>query len=266
MLGGAAGTFASFGDQGIELQRRFAARLNMQAMSLPSRSIQDRFADYSCRLALLSTSCGRIGGEIYTLMKQEFGEAREPVPAGTVGSSTMPQKRNPILAQDLLTGAAEIRTTLPLALEAMQSEHEANRANTQMMRRATHRICEGLGDMLARVLVIARGLTVDEQRMRENLDLTGGLILAEALMLELGRHVGRQDAHDIVYEVSELAFAPGSNFSALLAADPRITQHLSAAQINELLDPTLYTGQCALMADEQAEHARQKASTIRSRQ
>jgi 3-carboxy-cis,cis-muconate cycloisomerase len=265
MLGGAAGTFASFGDQGIELQQRFAALLDMQAMSLPSRSIQDRFADYSCRLALLSTSCGRIGGEIYTLMKQEFGEAREPVPAGTVGSSTMPQKRNPILSQDLLTGAAEIRTTLPLALEAMQSEHEANRANTQMMRRATHRICEGLGDMLARVLVIARGLTVDEQRMRENLDLTGGLILAEALMLELGRHVGRQDAHDIVYEVSEQAFAPGSNFSQLLAADSRITEHLSTTQIDALLDPTLYTGQCALLADEQAALARSKASAIRAR-
>ena len=237
----------------------------MQPMSVPSRVIQDRFADYACRLALLSATCGRIGGEIYTLMKQEFAEAREPVPAGTVGSSTMPQKRNPILAQDLLTGAADIRTSLPLALEAMQTEHEANRANTQMMRRATHNICKVMGDMLARVLVIARGLTVDEQRMRENLDLTGGLILAEALMLELGRHIGRQDAHDVVYEISERAFAPGSNFGQLLAADPRITEHLTSEQINNLLDPTVYTGQCSQMADEQAALARRKASAIRER-
>lgn len=265
MLGGAAGTFASFGDQGIDLQQRLAKRLGMPAMSLPSRAIQDRFADYACRLALLSASCGRIGGEIYTLMKQEFGEAREPVPAGTVGSSTMPQKRNPILAQDLLTGAADIRTSLPLALEAMQSDHEANRANTQMMRRATHNICTVMGDMLARVLTIARGLTVDEARMRQNLDLSGGLILAEALMLELGRHIGRQEAHDVVYEISEQAFRPGGNFGQLLAADPRIIKHMTAAQINELLDPTLYTGQCALLADQQAELAKRKAGEIRAR-
>ena len=265
MLGGAAGTYASFGEQGVELQQRLATRLGLHAMSLPSRAIQDRFADYACRLALLGASCGRIGGEVYTLMKQEFAEAREPVPAGTVGSSTMPQKRNPILAQDLLAGAAAIRSALPLALEAMQTEHEANRANTQMMRRATHSICEVMGDMLARILVIARGLTVDEQRMRQNLDLTGGLILAEALMLELGRHIGRQDAHDVVYEISERAFAPGSNFSQLLAADPRITKHLTAAQIKDLLDPTRYTGQCALLAEQQAATARQKASAIRAR-
>jgi 3-carboxy-cis,cis-muconate cycloisomerase len=85
------------------------------------------------------------------------------------------------------------------------------------------------------------------------------------LMLELGRHVGRQDAHDIVYEVSEQAFAPGSNFSQLLAADSRITEHLSTTQIDALLDPTLYTGQCALLADEQAALARSKASAIRAR-
>jgi hypothetical protein len=103
----------------------------------------------------------------------------------------------------------------------MQVDHEANRAYTQMMRRATHNICAVMGDMLARLLMMARGLTVDEQRMRENLDLTGGLILAEALMLELGRHIGRQEAHDVVYEISEAAFGPGASFSELLAADPR---------------------------------------------
>lgn len=263
MLGGAAGTFASFGGQGIELQQRFAKQLGMQAMAVPSRAVQDRFGDYACRLALLSSTCGRIGGEIFQLMKQEFGEAREPVPAGTVGSSTMPQKRNPILAQDLLTGAADIRTSLPLALEAMQIDHEANRAYTQMMRRATHNICSVMGDMLARLLIMARGLTVDEQRMRENLDLTGGLILAEALMLELGRHIGRQEAHDVVYEISEAAFGPGASFSELLAADPRITEHMTKDEITTLLDPSRYTGECAVLADQQAQVARDKAQEIR---
>ena len=266
MAGGAAGTFASFGEQGFAVQQRLAAHLDLPPMSLPSRAIQDRFADYACRLALLAATCGRIGGELYTLMKQEFAEAREPVPEGTVGSSTMPQKRNPILAQDLLAGAAEVRALLPLALEAMQVEHEANRANTQMMRRAVHGICEAVGDMLARLLVIARGMHVDAARMRANLDLSGGLILAEVLMLELGRRIGRQQAHEVIYEVTQAAMASGGDFAALLAADAGVTAHLDAAAIERLLDPAAYTGLCREMADAQAALARETAARIRGQQ
>jgi adenylosuccinate lyase len=240
------------------------AHLGLPPMSVPSRAVQDRFADYACRLALLAASCGRVGGEVYGLMKQEFAEAREPVPAGTVGSSTMPQKRNPILTQDLLAGAAEVRATLPLALEAMQVEHEANRANTQMMRRAVHGICEAVGDMLSRLLLIARGMTVDPIRMRENLDLTGGLILAEALMLELGQRIGRQAAHDVVYEVTEQAMAGGRDFAALLAADATVREHMGEDAIRALLDPAAYTGLCGEMATRQAAHARETARAIRA--
>jgi len=265
MAGGAAGTFASFGAQGFEVQARMAAHLGLPPMSLPSRAIQDRFADWCCRLALLGAVCGRIGGELYTLMKQEFGEAREPVPEGTVGSSTMPQKRNPILAQDLVTGAAEVRALLPLALEAMQVEHEADRARTQMMRRAVHGIGETVGDMLARLLVIARGMHVDGERMRRNLDLTGGLILAEVLMLELGRRIGRQQAHDVIYEVSERAMVTGGDFAALLACDDAVTAHLAPEEIAALLDPAAYTGLCREMADTQAASARAAAARMRGR-
>jgi adenylosuccinate lyase len=263
MAGGAAGTFASFGDQGFDVQQRMGAHLGLPPMSLPSRAVQDRFADYACRLALLATCCGRIGGEVYTLMKQEFAEAREPVPAGTVGSSTMPQKRNPILAQDLLAGAAEVRATLPLALEATQVEHEANRANTQMMRRAVHGICEAVGDMLTRLVLITEGIDVDPKRMLENLDLTGGLILAETLMLELGQRIGRQQAHDVVYDVTEAAMAEGKDFATLLVEAPAVREHLDAGEIHRLLDPAAYTGLCENMARQQAKHARTIAAAIR---
>jgi adenylosuccinate lyase len=264
MAGGAAGTFASFGAQGVEVQARMGAHLGLPPMSVPSRAIQDRFADHCCRLALLAATCGRVGGEVYTLMKQEFGEAREPVPEGTVGSSTMPQKRNPILAQDLIAGAAEVRAALPLALEAMQIEHEANRANTQMMRRAAHGICETVGDMLARLLVVARGLEVDPARMRRNLDLTGGLILAEVLMLELGRRIGRQAAHDVIYAITEQVMADGGDFADRLAQDPVVTTHLAPEELAGLLDPAAYTGLSRDMAQRQAVVARDTAARLRA--
>jgi len=255
-LGGAAGTFASFGADGFDLQARFAARLGLRPMPVPSRTILDHFAEFACLLGMLGATSSKLANEVYTLMKQEFAEAREPVPAGTVGSSTMPQKRNPILAQDIIAAAAEIRALVPLALEAMQTEHEANRATSLMLRNGLARIVELAGDILARLKLIAEGLTVDAARMRANLDLSGGLILAEALMLRLGQHIGRQDAHDVIYDATEAAVASGRSFAETLAADPKVTAHLSVAEIDALLDPTAYTGLCADMATEQARHGR----------
>ena len=264
MLGGAAGTFASLGAQGPAVQARLAARLGMAPMAVPARSIGDHLAEHVCLLALLGATCGKIGREIYTLMKTEFGEAEEPVPPGTVGSSTMPQKRNPFLCQDVIAAAATLRTVVPLALEAMQTEHEADRATSLMMREATERACVAAGDALARLAAIVEGLRLDPERMRRNLDLSGGLILAEALMLKLGEAIGRQAAHDVIYESAQAAFTEGRPFADLLAADPRVTAHLAPEAIAGMLDPLSYTGLCAAMAREGAARAREAAGEIRA--
>ena len=115
MLGGGAGTLASLGEPGLATQEKMATHLGMRAMSMPARTIGDHQAEYVVLLGMLAATCGKIGREIYTLMKQEFGEVEEPVPPGTVGSSTMPQKRNPKLSQDIIAAAAQIRALVPLA-------------------------------------------------------------------------------------------------------------------------------------------------------
>ena len=178
-------------------------------MAVPSRALGDHLAENICLLGLLAATCGKIGREIYTLMKTEFGEVEEPVPPGTVGSSTMPQKRNPKLCQDIIAAAAEVRALVPLALEAMQTEHEADRTTSLMMDAAEARACIATGDMLARLGEVMRGLQVDPERMRANLDLGGGLIMAEAVMLDLGAAIGRQHAHDVVYDAAQAAFVEG---------------------------------------------------------
>ena len=99
VVGGAAGTFASMGARAFEVQNGGAKRLGLVPMPVPSRSMVDHLAEFACSLGLLGATCGKIGREIYILMKTEYGEVEEPVPAGTVGSSTMPQKRNPQLAR-----------------------------------------------------------------------------------------------------------------------------------------------------------------------
>jgi adenylosuccinate lyase len=256
MLGGAAGTYASLGVHGPAVQAGIAKHLGMGVMRVPSRAIGDHLAENMCLLGMLAATCGKIGREIYELMKTEFGEVEEPVPPGTVGSSTMPQKRNPKLCQDIVAAAAEVRSIVPLALESMQTEHEADRTTMLTFSSAESRACVGMGDILSRLVTVLRGLTLDPTRMRANLDLTGGLIVAEAVMLELGATLGRQHAHDVVYDAAQGAFTEGKSFSSMLSADPRVTGRIAPDVIERLLDPAAYTGLCATMAREAATRAR----------
>ena len=261
MLGGAAGTYASLGEQGPAVQKGMGERLGMTSMRVPSRSISDHFTENVCVLAMLAATCGKIGREIYELMKTEFAEVEEPVPPGTVGSSTMPQKRNPKLCQDIIAAAAEIRAQVPLALEAMQTEHEADRTTSLMIDTAESRACIATGDMLVRLVQVMRGLKLDPQRMRKNLDLSGGLIMAEAVMLTLGAALGRQHAHDVVYDAAQAAFVENKAFGELLSADPRVTERLHPAAITKLMDPTEYCGLSAMLAREAVQRVRERYRT-----
>ena len=262
MLGGAAGTFASFGELGPKIQARMAAHLDMTPMPAPARTVGDHMAEYVCLLGMLAATCSKIAREIYTQMKQEFGEVEEPVPPGTVGSSTMPQKRNPKLTQDIVAAAAQLRALVPLALEAMQTEHEADRTTSLMMSQALRESCGLTSDILSRMEILIPGLQVDAERMRRNLDLSGGLIMGEALMLSLGAHIGRQEAHDAIYDAAQAAATGGESFQSLLAKDETVRAHLNEAEIAALLDPTAYTGQCAAIAAEQAVRARAIAAEL----
>jgi 3-carboxy-cis,cis-muconate cycloisomerase len=144
----------------------------------------------------------------------------------------------------------------------MQTEHEADRTTSVMMDAAEARAAIATGDMLSRMVEVLRGLRLDPKRMRRNLDLGGGLIMAEAVMLNLGQTIGRQHAHDVVYDAAQAAFVENKSFGSLLAADPRVAAHLSPRQIEALLDPAGYTGLCSEMARDAAARARTIAGEI----
>lgn len=264
MLGGGAGTVASFGDEGLNVQHRLAERLGLRSMPVPSRVLLDHLAEYVLLLAMVSSTGTRMGREIYTLMKDEFGEVEEPVSPGSVGSSTMPQKRNPKLTQDIITLGAQIRATVPLALEGMQAEHEADRAIANIANRGLEQACVLTGDLLERLIVVAEGLNVFPERMRLNLDLSGGMIMSETLMLELGREIGRQRAHDVIYEVAQEAAVGRRPFRELLAERPEVTARLTPERVEALLDPANHLGQCVAIADTQAARAREVAADLRA--
>ena len=134
---------------------------------------------------------------------------------------------------------------MPLALEAMQAEHEADRSTSLIIEAAEARAAIATGDLLSRLVAVLRGLKLDPARMRKNLDLGGGLIMAEAVMLKLAAAIGRQHAHDVVYDAAQAAFTENRPFAELLAADPRVSAHLAASEIEALLDPhALYRALC----------------------
>ena len=262
MLGGAAGTLGSLGESGIPTQERMGEHLGLGSMSMPSRTIGDRMAEYVMLLGMLAATCSKIGREVYTLMKQEFGEVEEPVAEGTVGSSTMPQKRNPRFSQDIVAGAAEIRSLVPLALEAMQTEHEADRTTSLMMNRALMGACVITGDVLAGMNALFSGMQVFPERMRRNLDLSGGLIMSEAIMLALAERTGRQKAHDAVYDAAQASAVQRRPFRETLAEQEAVRDGLTSEQLDRLLDPTSYAGMSVKFAEQGAARARETADAL----
>ncbi len=265
MLGGGAGTLGSLGETGLPTQDKMGERLGLGSMSNPSRTSGDHLAEYVTLISMLAATCSKIGREVYEQMKQEYSEVEEPVPPGTVGSSTMPQKRNPKLSQDIVAAAAQIRNFVPLALEAMQTEHEADRTHTVMMGRAVQESCALMGDILTRLITLFSGIQLFPERMRQNLDLSGGLIMAEALMLDLGQTIGRQRAHDAVYDAAQATSTEGGAFRDHLAAHPDVSSRLSTDRVEALLDPAQYTGMCRPFAERGAVQAREIASAIEQR-
>jgi 3-carboxy-cis,cis-muconate cycloisomerase len=263
MLGGGAGTQASFGDHGPELQRRMGELLGLGSMPVPGRTILDHLVEYVVLMAMISTTCGKAARELRELMKEEFGEVEEPVPPGSVGSSTMPQKRNPKLCQGIMADETHVRSLVPLAFESMLSDHEADGSRTIMLGRALAPSIELTGEILVRMNELIAGLSVFPERMRANLNLSGGLIMSESLMLALGRELGRQRAHDAVYEAAQESAVSGESFARLLAARPEVQGHLDDARIAELLDPVAYTGESANQATTQAARARTVAAGLR---
>tara|TARA_B100001142_G_scaffold315903_1_gene355043 strand:+ start:3942 stop:5258 length:1317 start_codon:yes stop_codon:yes gene_type:complete len=256
MLGGGAGTMASVGMEGLETQKLMAEELGFTSMSMPARTIGDHLTEYILNLAMFAATSSKMAREIYTLMKQEFGEVEEPVPDGAVGSSTMPQKRNPRNCQDIVAWAAELRSLVPMSLEAMQTEHEADKTTSMMINVAIDRSCELTNKIVNSSIYIFSDLKVFPDRMRKNLDLSGGLIMSEQIMLELGKKLGRQRAHDVVYDAAQHSAKTGVDFISALNEQQEITQNFNSEEINSMLDPEQYLGLCVYFAEHFAAEAK----------
>ncbi len=241
-FGGAAGTLASLGADGPAVIAGLAAELCLAAPLAPWHVARDGMAEAVGVLGLICGSLAKIATDVILLAQTEIGELAEPYVAGRGQSSTMPQKRNPIASEYILAAARQVQALVPVMQGAMAQDHERATGPWQAEMLALPQAFVLTHGAVLHARAIAEGMVVDTGRMRQNLDLTGGLIVAEAVMMGLAPVLGREDAHHAVKHACDRALAERITLAAALAHEPEVTSRLDADAIARLTDPAAYLG------------------------
>jgi 3-carboxy-cis,cis-muconate cycloisomerase len=243
-FGGAAGTLASLGDQGIAVMEGLAAELGLLAPIAPWHVCREGLTETVAYLGLICGSLAKLATDIILLAQTEVGEVAEPYVAGRGASSTMPQKRNPIASEYILAATRTVQALVPVMLGAMAQDHERATGPWQGEALALPQAFLLTHGALLHARAIADGMVVDTQRMRRNLDLTHGLIVAEAVMMGLAPVLGRGEAHHVVKHACDIALTERLSLTDALSRDPTVASRLDRAAIERLTDPAAYLG-CA---------------------
>lgn len=254
-LFGGVGTMAGFGESGPELLRRFAIRLELGVPALAWHATRDRVCEYVFTLAMVTASLARIADEVRTLSRPEFDEVAESWEHGEVGSSTMPHKRNPEGCEQVLVLAKLARATALVGLDGMIQEHERDgrglRVEWVSVADASHHTLAALA-VLGPILA---GLEVHDGVMARHARQAADKICSEALMLALGRHVGKQTAHTLVYEASQAAQEQRRSLRLVLSEGGEIAGSLPAGELERIFDPAQHLGSAGALVDEVTAHA-----------
>jgi 3-carboxy-cis,cis-muconate cycloisomerase len=248
-FGGAAGNLSSLGTRGLEVQQALMAELGLGQPEIAWHTMRDRVAEVGCFLGLVTGTLAKISTDVKLMMQTEVEEVFEPFADGRGSSSTMPQKRNPISCNYIHACSAMVRQHVAALLDAMVEDHERSTGPWEIEWIAVPEIFLLASGALAQTRRLVSGLQVDPDRMRRNLDLTGGLIASEAVMMALGPALGRQRAHDCVYAICRQAIATRRPFLDLLAEDREISPHLTRDKLADLVNPANYLGLAGEMVD-----------------
>jgi 3-carboxy-cis,cis-muconate cycloisomerase len=241
-LAGAGGTLASLGDAADRVQDEFARILGLGVPAVAWHTARDSLAELAAVLAMAAATCERLANEVILLQKTEVAEVFEAHEDGNVGSSTMPQKRNPMTAEGVVAASRLVRRNVVVAVEGMTGQHERDMGAWQAEWVWIRDLCVNADAALVQTIRLAEGLRVDRERMRTNLGLTGGLIMAEAVMMDVAQAIGRQEAHDLLHGLAMEAVETQRPFAELLKTDARIAQVVTPERIDRLLGGDDYLG------------------------
>ncbi len=248
-LAGGAGTMAGFGTLGPRLLESFAGRLGLGVPLIGWHVARDRVAEYVVTLAMLAATLARIAGEIAILARPELGELGQRFTHGHVGSSTMPHKRNLESCEQVVVLARLARSAASLGLEAMIGEHERDGRSLRLEWPAVADVSHSTLGALGLVSDVLDRLTVHREQMAEQARREADSLCSEALMLALARHVGKQSAHGLVYELSQTAQSEGRSLKDAAEAATEVTAHLKPDELEAVFDPASYLGSAGTLVD-----------------
>jgi 3-carboxy-cis,cis-muconate cycloisomerase len=248
-FGGAAGTLASLGQRGLDVSRELALEVELVDPPLPWHTSRGRVLALSTALGILGAAAGKIALDVLLLAQNEVAEVSESHQAGRGESSTLPQKRNPVGAVEVVACVHGVNAQVGLLMGAALQEHERAAGGWQAEWPALSELFRLTAGAVSRTAEILEGLQVHTDRMARNLNQGAGLVMSESVMMALAARTGRQHAHDLVRQVGAAAVKSGREFSTELKADPRISEQLSEAEIDAALDPGGYLGSAEALVD-----------------
>jgi 3-carboxy-cis,cis-muconate cycloisomerase len=248
-FGGAAGTLAALENNGLKIAEALGEELGLSLPDVPWHAHRDRVAEVATTLGLLVGTLGKIARDITLLMQTEIGEAFEPAAEGRGGSSTLPQKRNPVGCAAVLSAAVRVPALVSVMLAAMVQENERGMGNWHAEWETLPEICALASGALMHITQVIKGLELDANRMTGNLEVTRGQVLAEAISMALAKKTGRPQAKRLVEQACRKASAEGRHLREILAETPEVREHLSARDLDGLFNPENYLGVAEELVD-----------------
>lgn len=255
-MGGAIGNFAATGSVGREVESRMAQDLGLRAAGVPTRSSYDRVCDYISALGLLAGTAQKIAQDVIFMQRTEIGEVTEAFHMGKIGSSTMSQKRNPSTALLLVSLSRMLRAKIPTALEAMVRMDEGDSSATNVTDTLLPEIAIIATSVAETLNRMAKGLVVHPDKMRQNLELTNGLIASEAVMMRLAKLMGRHEAHNLLYDAAQRSLTEGVSFLTCIQEHSLFSKYEIPQDLAASLVASDYVGESEVIALETIERLR----------
>lgn len=241
-FGGATGTLAALGNEGLKVSQKLAEELGLACPEAGWHTHRDRLATLLCACGVLTGSLGKMARDLALLMQTEVGEVAEGAKSGRGGSSTMPHKRNPVGCVEALASVSRVPALVSSFLSGMVQEHERGVGNWQAEWPITADVIQATGAAAAAMAEVTEGLTIDAARMRANIDATQGAVFAERAMFLLAPKIGHENAQKVLEAALAMSWQGKRKLSEVLALIPEVTEHLDAATLRSLEDPYQYLG------------------------